>query len=736
MSDDTPQRPAESARTHRVLIVSDHRDDALILAEQLRKSGVGPFEIDRATTLAAGLARLRGGRVDAIVTDLSLPDSQGIGTFDQLFAAAPHTPIITRGTHDDERLGIEAVHRGAQGFLPKGPAYGHLVPYTLHHAIQCNLIEASLYRERSRADIALNSIGDAVICTDMLGNIDYLNVAAEHLTGWSREEARGQPSGLVFNIVCGSNRDPAPSPITAVLREDKDFTLNADTVLIRRDGHEIPIEDSAAPIYDWDGRITGVVMVFHDVSAARAMTMKIAYLAQHDFLTDLPNRVLLNDRIPQAIALAKRHGSKLALLFLDLDNFKHINDSLGHGIGDELLQSVAKRLTECVRSSDTVSRQGGDEFVILLAECHSEQDAVLATEKILAALAQPHATSTGELHVTASIGISVYPADGSDAETLMKNADMAMFHAKQTGRNTFQFFLDEMNIRAVQRQLTEAHLRHAIEKGECVLYYQPIVDLDTGSINGAEALLRWNHPEWGMVLPHRFVPIAEDCGLIVPIGRWVLREACEQAMRWIAAGHAPILIAVNISALEFRHRDFVDGVRAVLLDTGMDPFRLQLEITESVLMREAGASKAILEELKSMGVQLAVDDFGTGYSSLSYLQQFPIDILKIDRSFVQDLATGHGNRVIVDAVIGMGNSLGKRIVAEGVETESQLAFLEARHCDAAQGYLFSHPLSVEAFDRLMTKGTQATGVLIPPHPSPEGIDATRAQTRGPSTGPE
>ena len=439
--------------------------------------------------------------------------------------------------------------------------------------------------------------------------------------------------------------------------------------------------------------------------------MKMAYQARHDFLTNLPNRLLLDDRIAQAIILAERCGMTLAVLFLDLDNFKHINDSLGHAIGDQLLQSVAQRLSACVHGSDTVSRQGGDEFVILLTEDNFAKDAVLTANKILSALAVPHLVAGHELHVTTSIGISVYPADAQNAETLIKNADTAMYQAKEKGRNNYQFFKADMNVRAVERQVIETHLRHALARQEFVLHYQPKINLASGAITGAEALLRWIHPEWGEVLPNRFVPIAEDCGLIVPIGRWVLREACTQAKRWQDAGLKPTSVAVNISALEFRRKDFVEGVRTILSETGLEARCLQLEITESVLMRDAKSSAAILRQLKMMGVELAMDDFGTGYSSLSYLKQFPIDVLKIDQSFVQDIASidDNNNGIIVSAVIAMGTSLKQRVVAEGVEGPVQLAFLKAQHCEEGQGYFFSRPLGAEQFAALLATGITETG---------------------------
>jgi diguanylate cyclase (GGDEF)-like protein/PAS domain S-box-containing protein len=610
---------------------------------------------------------------------------------------------------DDETLAMEAVRRGAQGYLSKGHFGSYLVLQSLRNIIQRKTVEATFFIEKARAEITINSISDAVIGTDMSGNVDYLNIVAEGMTGWSREETRGRPIGEVMIIIDCSSRVLEPNPTELVLQHNKTMGLTAGTILIRRDGKEVVIEDSAAPIHDWDGKLTGAVIVFHDITAAKDMGLKMAYLAQHDFLTNLSNRVLLNDRITQAIALAKRRGTRLAVLFLDLDNFKYINDSLGHAIGDELLKSVARALCACVRSSDTVSRQGGDEFVILVTEDKYAEDAALPANKILAALAVPHSISEHELHVMASIGISVYPEDGHDTETLITNADTTMYHAKEKGRNNYQFFRSDMNVRAVERQVIETNLRHALVRQEFVLHYQPKVNLETGAITGAEALLRWMHPDWGVVLPNRFVPIAEDCGLIVPIGYWVLREACARAKSWEEAGLKSASVAVNISAVEFRHKDFVKGVRATLNETGLEPCHLQLEITESVLMRDAESSTTILKQLKNMGVQLAVDYFGTGYSSLSYLNQFPIDVLKIDRSFVANIGSINGNGVIAGAIIAMGASLKQQVVAEGVEEHIQLAFLKERHCEEGQGYFFSQPLIAEQFAELLATGISGTG---------------------------
>ncbi len=689
---------------NRVLILTGNAADARTLKDVLDKARDGPFVVEWVTHLADALARLRADDIDAILTELSLPDSEGIATFDALFAAVPHTPILTLSAREDETLAIEAVQRGAQGYLSKGYFGSSLVSQSLRNIIQRKAVEEALFIEKTRAEITLNSIGDAVIGTDIQGHVDYLNAVAEHMTGWSLEEALGHPISEVMQIVDSDTRATKANPVDEVLRKNQPMKLSAGTILIRRDGVEAAIEDSAAPIRNNTEQMSGVVIVFHDVTASKAMALKMTHLAQHDFLTGLPNRALLSDRIAQAIGRAKRHGTHLAVLYLDLDNFKHINDSLGHTTGDNLLQSVAQRLTDCVRGSDTVSRQGGDEFVVLVADEHDAENAALTAEKILASLALVHSIDQQELYVTTSIGISVYPADGLDAETLIKNADTAMYQAKEKGRNDYQFFTSDMNVRAVERQVIETHLRLALERQEFELHYQPKVNLESGLITGAEALLRWNHPQWGLLLPEHFLSIAEDSGLIIPIGRWVLRAACTQAKRWLDAGLQPACVAVNLSALEFRRMDFVPGVRTILDETGLAPASLQLEITESVLMRDAEASSATLQQLKAMGVQLAVDDFGSGYSSLSYLNQFPIDTLKIDQSFVQGIGSANGNGILVSAVIAMGVRLKQRIVAEGVENLAQQAFLLAQHCDEGQGYLFSRPLAAEQFAALLSSG--------------------------------
>jgi diguanylate cyclase (GGDEF)-like protein len=444
--------------------------------------------------------------------------------------------------------------------------------------------------------------------------------------------------------------------------------------------------------------------------AEQAHTDKVQmdHLAHHDVLTGLPNRMLLQDRLSKAIELARRQGKQLAVMFMDLDRFKLINDSLGHVVGDRLLQSVARRLVDCVRQSDTISRQGGDEFVLLLPSIERAEDAAFSAQKILAVLAQPYHIGGNDLDISGSIGISIYPDDGQDAETLIKSADTAMYYAKENGRNRYTFFEQSMNARVIQRQSVEASLRLALERQEFVLHYQPKINLRSHSIVGVEAFIRWQRPEHGMLLPGQFIPVAEDCGLILQIGRWVLREACLQAQAWRQAGLPEVTIAVNTSAVEFRAPDFLDNLRATLADAHLESHHLELELTENVLMRDAEFAGSVLYALADLGVKLAVDDFGTGCSSLSYLRKFPIDTLKIDQSFVSRMTSNPEDASIVSAVIGMGRNLQRRVIAEGVETREQFVFLMAQHCDEGQGYFFGPPMTAEALATLLR-----TGVSIP-----------------------
>ena len=694
----------------KVLLIGDDAPTVDQIRAALAEADNDAFDVECVRQLSEGLARLGKGGIDAVLLGLSLPDSQGMQTFDKIFAAAPDVPILILGGDANQALAKQAVGRGAQDYLPPGHLDSYSLARALRNGIERKAVEDALYVEKERAVVTLNSIGDAVLCTNIEGRITYLNLVAESLTGWPREEATGRLLAEVFRIIDGATRKPARDPMEMAVEQNKTVGLTVNCVLVRRDGLESAIEDSAAPIHDRAGRIIGAVIVFHDVSAARAMSVQMTHSAQHDPVTNLPNRLLLNDRITQSIALARRQNRPIAVLFLDLDRFKYVNDSLGHAAGDELLQSVSKRLLGSIRGSDTASRQGGDEFVILLPEIGHREGAATSAKKILLSLSAPHSIGGRDLHIDGSIGISVYPDDGDDAETLIKNADTAMYRAKESGRNNFTFFKAEMNWKAAQRQSLEGRLRGALDQEEFVLHYQPKVNLDTGEITGVEALIRWPQPDRSLMPPVQFVPVAEDCGLIVQIGRWVMREACRQARGWQDAGLPFKRVSVNVSASEFRDKGFVESVRTILSETGLEARYLDLEVTEGVLMKDAESTGAVLQELKAMGIHFAVDDFGTGYSSLSYLQQFPIDVLKIDQSFIRRITINPEDTPIVSAIIDMGKNLRLRVVAEGVETQEQLAFLQAHHCAEGQGYLFSRPVAAAECAHLLQMGVTGTVV--------------------------
>jgi diguanylate cyclase (GGDEF)-like protein len=433
------------------------------------------------------------------------------------------------------------------------------------------------------------------------------------------------------------------------------------------------------------------------------MARKFSHAAEHDFLTDLPNRLLLTDRIDRAIAAAQSSQRQVAVLFLDLDGFKHINDSLGHGIGDRLLKAIAKRLLSCARGADTVSRQGGDEFVILLPEIARTEDAALMAARVIKAVAETHAVEPHNLYITTSIGISVFPDDGLDAESLIKNADLAMYEAKENGRNRFRFFKSSMNMAAVERQSIERDLRHALQREEFSLVYQPKINIDSERVVGVEALLRWTHPTRGPISPTLFIPIAEACGLILPIGAWVMKTVCHQAHSWAEVCLDPIPVAVNVSAIEFSDAAFMENLVGILKTSNLKPALLELELTESALMTRVEQAARLLQTIRDAGVRIAVDDFGTGYSSLSYLQDLPLDTIKIDRCFVQQISGNRHQGAIVTAIISMARSLQLNVVAEGVETDAELAFLKQHNCDEAQGWYFGKPVAARQLPALISQ---------------------------------
>jgi diguanylate cyclase (GGDEF)-like protein/PAS domain S-box-containing protein len=486
----------------------------------------------------------------------------------------------------------------------------------------------------------------------------------------------------------------------AVLEAHKEFR---DMELCRLDesGNKVWISISGEPVFDPSGRFRGYRGVGKDITERKLDEERIQFLANHDALTSLPNRAMFNEVLTIAIQNARRYARSFAVLFIDLDRFKNINDTLGHDSGDKLLQQMGKRLIETMRSSDIVARLGGDEFVVLVQEIAEAKQVASVARKVLSALVQPMIIQGQECRVTASIGICMFPSEAQDELALMKNADIAMYRAKEDGKNNYKFYSQEMNVHSFERLALESSLRRGLERSEFLLHYQAKVDLQSGRITGVEALVRWQHPDLGLVPPAQFIPLAEETGLIVPIGKWVLHTACAQSVAWQRQGLPPVCMAVNLSARQFADDDLVDDVAGALKNTGLRPELLELELTESVVIQNAERAGQIVNDIKKLGVRLAIDDFGVGYSSLTHLKRFPIDTLKVDRSFIRDLPQDPEDKAITEAIIAMGKSLNLTVVAEGVETQEQQTFLKELACDEMQGYFFSRPIEGDAFAELL-----------------------------------
>jgi diguanylate cyclase (GGDEF)-like protein/PAS domain S-box-containing protein len=479
--------------------------------------------------------------------------------------------------------------------------------------------------------------------------------------------------------------------------------IDIDEYIVDSNGRQKWLSTSKLPLRNDAGEIVGLIGICRDVTDRKRAEEQIHFMAHHDALTRLPNRATLMDRLTLAIAGARRGGGRVTVVFIDLDNFKVVNDSLGHNAGDALLKAVAQRMVQCVRSSDTVVRLGGDEFVVLLIDNMDSPKPVAVIERLRAAVTEPVPIEGQMFRVTCSVGLAAYPGDGEDAETLLMNADIAMYQAKESGRDSYQFYTREMNELARERRLLQEGLRAAIANNEFTLLYQPLVDLKSGEIFAVEALVRWHHPEFGIIQPARFIPMAEESGLIVPLGDWVLREACRQNKTWQDAGMKPISVCVNVSARQFREKTWVARVAAVLEETGLEPRYLELELTESMLMHDVTQAIETMRQLQSIGVHFSIDDFGTGYSSLSALKSFPVARLKIDQSFVRNLPHDANDRSIATAVISLGQKLNMKVIAEGVETDAQLAFLTEHQCDEIQGYHFSRPVEPAAVEGMLRK---------------------------------
>ena len=556
--------------------------------------------------------------------------------------------------------------------------------------------EKSLRLRERIIEVSANAI---ILCSaDAPGHlIEYVNPAFERITGYAASEVIGQRLEDLQGPEQGRQDMHA---ITVALREQREG--KAIVRNFRKDGSIYWSELFVAPVRDdGDGAVSHFVVAQYDISTVMRFEQELEFQSRHDILTGLANRLLLRERLEQAMAVTRRSALPLWVVFIDLDRFKFVNDTLGHDAGDLVLKNVAERLRDATREVDTVARLGGDEFVLLLPQHGHGEPGTAILQRVLDAVAQPLQLGEYEFFLSCCMGVAVYPDDGDDADTLIKHADIAMYRAKEQGRGHWQFYASSMNTGTLERLGLESELRHALERGQFHLEYQPQLDLDSGAVVGMEALLRWQHPQLGRIAPASFISLAEEMGLIIPIGDWVLRTACAQARAWQLAGHGPLRLAVNLSARQFKQKNLLQAVAQALAETGLAAAQLELELTESMVMHDVEQATAIMRKLKALGVQLSIDDFGTGYSSLAYLRHFPIDVLKIDKTFVSDITHSDDDAAIVRAIISLAHSLRLKVIAEGVETAQQLAFLRQHGCDQMQGYLFSRPLAAPAFEELL-----------------------------------
>lgn len=558
---------------------------------------------------------------------------------------------------------------------------------------------SQLQEEKERATVTLNSIADAVVTFDAHGRIKSFNPIMEELSGWKLEEAMGRSWHEVLKLIHEDNREQIADPVANCLQSNRVIELAANTVLIRKtDSKEYHVDVSVAPIRDEKENILGAVAILNDITDRKKSEKNLNYLAYHDHLTGLPNRAQFTERLESIIAHARNHKKKVAVLYMDIDRFKIVNDSLGHIVGDRLLQAITKQISANVRTDDIVARLGGDEFAIILGGQNFPEDAALVARKVMDAITPPFRLGDRKIHITGSIGISNFPDDADSAEELLRNADIAMYRAKDDGRNKYQFYTQELNEKMLERLALENALHQAIERNEFRLVYQPILEFEQNSIVGVEALLRWESPTLGNKMPNIFIPVLEDTGLIEHVTKWVIQTAVTQAKKWLDA-NLPMKVAINISSRDFLENNVVSTITDVLKQTGLPPQYLEVEITENLLLNDPKKALECFLAISSLGVRISLDDFGTGYSSLSYLKRYPINVLKIDKAFINDLNQTTDSGAIAQAIISMAHILKMNVVAEGVETAQQAEILNQLGCDEMQGYLLARPMSADALEK-------------------------------------
>lgn len=608
----------------------------------------------------------------------------------------------------DRDLWLQIAPYSGGDLLPVGILVSIMDVTAVRHAEQ-QAVARIVITEKERALATLRSIGDAVITADVHGMIESVNPAGERLLARSAAQLHGLPLADAVRVFRERGGDPIAWPMHQSLQGEQSVCLPGDTVLLDSHDQAHDVRVSLAPIHGEGSIPNGLVLAISDISELRLMARALEHQASHDGLTGLPNRMLLRERLAHAIPQARRSGEQIAVFFMDVDRFKHVNDGLGHEAGDALLVATAERLRAVGREQDTTARFGGDEFVMVLENLHGDDRVPSVAEKILQAFAAPIVLLEHEVTVSISIGVSLYPQDGTEAETLLRNADRAMYRAKGDGGNTVRFYAEDMNNRAMERLLMERNLRRALQRGELQVHYQPQIDLHSGAMVGVEALLRWTHPELGTISPEVFIPLAEETGLIFPLSEWLMHTVCTDINVWARHPDAPFRVSINLSARQFAQEQIADTLAFAIKSAGLEGRHLGIEITESTIMRNIDGVAKTLEKFKTLGVNLAVDDFGTGYSSLSYLKRFPIDLLKIDKSFVRDITSNTDDAAIASAVIAMAHGMGRRVIAEGVETLQQLQFLRAQGCDEIQGFYFSPAVPARDVPSMFDRRMDAAG---------------------------
>lgn len=681
-------------------IVDDDFNTRLLMRETLEQAG---FAVEEAENGAEAVSKFCSLMPDVVIMDVVMPEMDGFTACERLKAASggDRIPILMMTGLDDVESINRAYEAGATDFITK-PVNWAVLGHRLRYILRASSAFDRLRESEARNRAFVNAI------PDMLFRVGRDGVCLDY--------AAAKGDGLIADAAgfVGKRLDEFSPGLAQRAMHYVHRTLESGEIQV----FEYELSQNGTRRF-LEGRVVvsgedEVLTIVRDFTERKTAEERIHLLAYYDSLTGLPNRLFFKERLEHALNHARRHKKQLAVLFVDLDRFKRINDTLGHSVGDKLLKGFAEKLEWCIRDTDsvtrtppaefsgTISRLGGDEFIVLLTEIRNEIDVAKIAKRVLNELSQPFALDSYEVFVTASIGIAVYPADGTDCDTLLKNADTAMYHAKDQGRNNFQFYTESMNASAFERLILESSLRRALEKEEFRLYFQPQLDMARNVITGVEALIRWNHPELGVVSPGEFIPIAEEAGLIIPIGEWVLRTACRQIKSWAGAGMPPMTVAVNISSRQFRQQSLLSTVAEAVKELGPEAGLLKLELTESTIMQGVEETVDILREFKSMGLGVLIDDFGTGYSSLSYLKRFPLDALKIDRSFVKDVTHDPDDANITKAIIALSHSLNLRVIAEGVETKEQFEFLKENGCDEMQGYLFSKPLPADELEKFVS----------------------------------